>query len=663
MRSHWFRVSAIAVVSGLLVATSAYAASAPPPAAAFGAVPQTDDVVLSPDGSTVAWAETSGEKWTIKIFDIATRKVRHEQLIEAPMKLRSLAWTDDETLLIYLSAFMETPRMKKKRLEYFRILALDINTGATKVMLMTEGYRPWVTGSEVLALHTGKPKTIIMSTIDYDLGAHRQELGTHLAGHRSDSGWRLSLYEVDTRTGNGTLIEEGSPFTSAWVVDKNGQPVARSEWNPDGHVYRILAKNGLGWHEILHQQDRGELKLYGVSPDGSAVIAVGALDEGNARLMALPLDGSQARVLVEDPTREVDYVIRDLFTREPVAAVLGGEKITYYWLRPEDQKRFESVRKAFPDKDVSVYSASQDGQRVIAFVRGPSAPAIYYLVDFKMHRADIIGEEYPALAGATFGPAKSITYKARDGTAIPAYLTLPPGAEARNLPLIVLPHGGPEARDYPEFDWWAQFLATRGYAVLQPQFRGSTGFGNAFRLAGRRQWGGLMQDDVTDGVHALIEQGIADARRICIVGASYGGYAALAGAAFTPELYACAVSINGVSNLSDMLQYEEELGGSESDIVGHWRDLIGPRLDPSLAAHSPVKAAAQVRAPVLILYSADDTVVPPSQSQDMAHALKEQGKTVKVVELKGDDHWLSHSETRTQMLRELDAFLAAQLHN
>jgi dipeptidyl aminopeptidase/acylaminoacyl peptidase len=258
---------------------------------------------------------------------------------------------------------------------------------------------------------------------------------------------------------------------------------------------------------------------------------------------------------------------------------------------------------------------------------------------------------------------ESITYKARDGTVIPAHLTLPPGAETRNLPLVVLPHRGPEARDYAEFDWWAQFLATRGYAVLQPQFRGSTGFGDAFRLAGRRQWGGLMQDDVTDGVHALIERGIADARRICVVGAAYGGYAALAGAAFTPDLYACAVSINGVANLSDMLQYEEELGGSESNRAGYWRDSIGPRLDPSLDAHSPVKAAARVRAPVLILYSADDTVVPPSQSQDMAHALKEEGKTVKVVELKGDDHWLSYTETRTQMLQELDTFLSAHLRN
>jgi dipeptidyl aminopeptidase/acylaminoacyl peptidase len=149
------------------------------------------------------------------------------------------------------------------------------------------------------------------------------------------------------------------------------------------------------------------------------------------------------------------------------------------------------------------------------------------------------------------------------------------------LPLVILPHGGPESRDWLRFDWWAQFLATRGYAVLQPQFRGTVGFGDAFRLAGRRQWGGLMQDDLSDGVRAMITQGIADPQRVCIVGSGYGGYAALAGAAFTPELHACAVSVNGVSNLSEMLGWEADHHGTESDTLGYWRDSIGPSSIPS----------------------------------------------------------------------------------
>jgi len=287
---------------------------------------------------------------------------------------------------------------------------------------------------------------------------------------------------------------------------------------------------------------------------------------------------------------------------------------------------------------------------------------VYYLMDFRARRTEIVGETYPALATVALGSIRITSFKARDGTQIPAYLTLPPGSDGKRLPLVVLPHGGPELRDWPQFDWWSQFLATRGYAVLQPQFRGSTGFGEAFRLAGRRQWGGLMQDDVTDGVRALISDGTADPGRVCIVGASYGGYAALAGATFTPQLYRCAASINGVSDLADMLQWVQSRGGSQSDSLAYWHESIGQHSNPKIVQNSPVHAADRVIGPVLIMYSADDTVVAPSQSENMARALKEAGKDVTLVKLDGDDHWLSHGATRVQMLQQLEKFLGAQLH-
>ena len=298
---------------------------------------------------------------------------------------------------------------------------------------------------------------------------------------------------------------------------------------------------------------------------------------------------------------------------------------------------------------------------MIAKVEGPSHPPVYYLVDFNTHHADIVGEAYPGLDNARLGDVRDMTYAARDGTAIPAYLTLPPGAAPKNLPMVVLPHGGPEARDDPGFDWLAQFFATRGYAVLQPQFRGSTGFGDAFERAGKRQWGGLMQDDVTDGVKAMIRQGPADPRRICIVGASYGGYAALAGAALTPDLYACAVSINGVSDLPDMLMYYQSRGGAESDARAYLKQEIGPPTDPKVGAASPVNAAADIKAPILLLHAVDDTVVPFGQSQQMADTLARRGKPVSVIKLAGEDHWLSRGATRTEVLEDTESFLRKYL--
>jgi dipeptidyl aminopeptidase/acylaminoacyl peptidase len=260
------------------------------------------------------------------------------------------------------------------------------------------------------------------------------------------------------------------------------------------------------------------------------------------------------------------------------------------------------------------------------------------------------------------GEVKEISYKARDGASIPGYLTMPAAKSSGAIPLVVLPHGGPQERDYLEFNWLTQFIASRGYAVLQPQFRGSTGFGDAFREAGYRQWGGLMQDDVTDGVRFLIEQGIADPHRICIVGASYGGYAALAGAAFTPELYSCAVSISGVSDLPALLREEVPIyEGTISNSMSEWKMRIGGPNDSNLAAKSPINSVKAIKVPILIVYGTADSVVPNAQSEKMVAALKAAGKSVSVAILAGEDHWLSRTETRVQVLKELDAFLGKNL--
>jgi dipeptidyl aminopeptidase/acylaminoacyl peptidase len=286
---------------------------------------------------------------------------------------------------------------------------------------------------------------------------------------------------------------------------------------------------------------------------------------------------------------------------------------------------------------------------------------VFYFVDYGAKSAAIINEHYPQLVGAKLASVREFKYSARDEYPLFGYLTVPTDAAEKNLAVVVMPHGGPESRDDATFNYRAQFLASRGYAVFQPQFRGSSGFGAAHAEAGRRQWGLRMQDDVTDGVKALIAQGIADPKRICIVGASYGGYAALAGAAFTPELYACAVSINGVTDLPNFIGYITRQGGDESNALFYWRDHIGPPSDPQVIAKSPARNASGIRAPVLLLHGSEDTTVPISQSQAMARALGAAGKKFQFIELPGDDHFLSSSAMRVRALSELDRFLAPYL--
>ncbi|MFO1187458.1 MAG: prolyl oligopeptidase family serine peptidase [Alphaproteobacteria bacterium] len=224
-------------------------------------------------------------------------------------------------------------------------------------------------------------------------------------------------------------------------------------------------------------------------------------------------------------------------------------------------------------------------------------------------------------------------------------------------------HGGPSLRDTADFNFWAQFLASRGYLVLQANFRGSTGYGTSWRVAGYKEWGGLMQTDVEDGADALARNGLADKARTCIIGASYGGYAALAGATLTPNRYACAVSVAGPSDLFKLMNWVRETYGDDSNSYYFWNATMG---DPDsekneLIAVSPARHADAVRAPILLMHGSLDTVVPIEQTRDMLNKLKSAGKDVRYVELPGDDHWLSRPTTRTMMLAEIEKFLAEKM--
>ena len=260
---------------------------------------------------------------------------------------------------------------------------------------------------------------------------------------------------------------------------------------------------------------------------------------------------------------------------------------------------------------------------------------------------------------------KPYPYKARDGLDIPAYLTLPPNRAPKNLPTIIYPHGGPATRDQLTFDWIAAFLASRGYAVLQPNFRGSSGYGEKFEIDGYGQWGLKMQDDVTDGVKKLIADGISDPKRICIMGASYGGYAALEGAASTPDLYACAVSFAGVSDLRKFLETRANDFGWSSWMISTWYRYIGDRSDDKakLDEASPALHADRVKCPILLMHGAKDITVRIDQSEAMRDALLSKGKSVRFVPFDTDNHYMELADTRIRFLREVEAFLAKNIGN
>lgn len=654
-------IATLASVIACLVIGSADA-QAPPPASAFATLPELSMVRLAPDGQKAAWAQDPGGKPVIEIFDLATAKTLR-RLSPPNARVRDLDWADNTTLVISISRSLtqDATRVAEKRYEFERFLAVDANGGEARSLLMEHPARELVTGATIIKLHTGKLDTLFMSTWDFKETSRRDEIGSRLTGGRKDAGYQYSLFEVSTRSGAGRMIESGSAFTNDWVVDRAGRAVARSDWNPVTRTFSILTKEDKSWRTIYSSELDYELDLAGLSADGQKILVRSARGSKKFKIWSIPVSGGDLSLYFEHPEEDVTSIVTDRFEGAPVGFRIGGLEPTIHWIDPKHDSIQKAVARAFPNRGVVILDRSEDFQRIVVQVESASHPPAYYLVDFKKGTADTIGEAYPALSGAAMGTQQSINYKSRDGLVIPAYLTVPPGPDPINFPLVVFPHGGPYDRDDTGFDWWSQFLATRGYVVLRPQFRGSWGFGAELLRAGHRQWGRAMQDDIADGVRYLIDQGIVDPKRVCIVGASYGGYAALAGAAFTPELYACAASINGIADIPNMAGFIKESRGAESDSLSAWKDLIGNPSDEELARFSPARSINTIQSPILLVHAVNDSVVPISQSRDFARLLTGSSKKHQFIELPGEDHWLSTGQARLELLIALERFLADHL--
>jgi dipeptidyl aminopeptidase/acylaminoacyl peptidase len=298
---------------------------------------------------------------------------------------------------------------------------------------------------------------------------------------------------------------------------------------------------------------------------------------------------------------------------------------------------------------------------MVVKVTGPLHGVLLAVVDLASHKATPIGQAYAGINPDDVADVSIASYRAQDGTKIDAFLTLPTGREPKNLPLIVLPHGGPAARDEAGFDWWAQALASRGYAVLQPQFRGSAGLGWRLESAGFGEWGRKMQSDLSDGVRALATAGLINPKRVCIVGGSYGGYAALAGVTLEQGVYRCAVSYAGVADLHRMIGgvWSAWVDADRSSGARYLDRFVGAKqpADPVFDKVSPLRHVDGVNAPILLIHGKEDSVVPYEQSVVMESALKAAHKPVEFLTLQNEDHWLSHDATRQQMLQATVTFL------
>ncbi len=616
------------------------AAPTPPPLAVYGALPKTEDLALSPSGKLVALINTMGDKRMLTVSEIDGGA----PLVTADVgdaKISGLQWVGDQYVVVYAH---QTTSLLGTEQEISQGVVIEPSTKRSRDLLPVSGsYLPAIYGRYGFAQVDGH-------WYGY-YGVIPRYPSTRILRNRYPD-----LCQINFDTGEIKSLASGNSEKPRWVVDAAGRVIARSEYHSDTGAWAVFRPDSPSKPIAAGHADFGFAVLGLGRIPGTVVVSISDEDEA---IKEMRLDNGQMDEFL--PAGRVVNLSFSPASHALQSAQVIGEEHQIRGFDPILDRHLQSIFEAFPGKYFQLTSVSADLNRIVVKVTGGDVSGTWQLIDFSAKKARPLADARPDIPDGMTGDVKEITYKAADGLNIPAILTLPPGLPAQHLPLVVLPHGGPEAVDRPGFDWWAQAFASRGYAVLQPNFRGSSGYGGEFRNAGFGQYGRKMQTDVSDGVGFLSAQGIVDSKRVCIVGAAYGGYVALAGVTLQHGIYRCAASYGGVSDPEALILLDRKKAGREyrDSMTRYWEKYLGvdSPTSPLLDSISPLKHAAQADAPILLVHGVNDTVVPIDQSEDMEYALKKAGKLVGLVRLEGEDHWLSTSATRLQMLTVMVAFV------
>jgi len=475
-----------------------------------------------------------------------------------------------------------------------------------------------------------------------------------------DPAWH-DVYRVKISTGERTLVRKNTDRVASWDFDNAGS-------------LRLAERtSGTGDTEILRVDDDGLKLVYSCSvfescgvirfhkDDARVYMRTNKGEPDLTRLELLDPATGKEETVESDPLRRVDFenALFSEATDELVATTYVDDRTRVYFRDKAFEADYDLLRKKVGDKEIRPQSATRDDRMWIVSATSDTDPGTVYLFDRGTKKISLEYVVRERLPRDEMAPQKAIRYKSSDGLEIPAYLTLPKGVAPRDLPLVVFPHGGPWARTKWGFSNGAQFLANRGYAVLQPNFRGSTGYGKRFLNAGNRQWGDLMQDDLTWGVKHLVALGIADPKRVAILGGSYGGYATLAGVAFTPDLYAAAVAIVAPSNLITLLETIPPYWESERIFLyERMGNPATPEGRKQLERQSPLNSASKIRTPLLIVQGANDPRVKKAESEQIVVALRDRGFAVGYLVAPDEGHGFARPVNNMAMWAAAESFLA-----
>ena len=485
----------------------------------------------------------------------------------------------------------------------------------------------------------------------------------YIGVNERDKAWH-DLYKVQISTGSKTLVRENKDRLTYWVFDNKDKPRLAARSAPSGDT-EILRVDGDKFTPVYSCGVFETCTVVRFHKDDKRVYM--ATNKGTRDLTQLVLfdpETGKEEFVEEDPNKRVDFgnAIFSDKRDELIGTVYVDAKARVHWKDKDFEADYNRLKKNLGDREISFGSSTKDETKYIVQTYSDVDPGTVWVFDRKTKNLSTLYQVREKLDRKAMSPMHAIRYKSSDGLEIPAYLTLPKGLPEKNLPLVVVPHGGPWARDTWGFNGMAQFLANRGYAVLNMNFRGSTGYGKKFLDAGNNQWGDKMQDDITWGVKYLVERGIADPKRVAIMGGSYGGYATLAGVTFTPDLYAAAVAIVAPSNLNTLLgsipPYWEQIRTMFHKRMG---DPGTPEGRAQLERQSPLNHVAKIKTPLMIVQGANDPRVKKAESDQIVIALRERNYPVQYL-LAGDEgHGFQRPVNNMAMFAAAEKFLAQHI--
>lgn len=615
-------------------ARTAAAVRPPLPVEAFAEVPEMENPDISPDGKRIAARIAIQGK---QLFAVMTPGVEGAPKLLNPGKadLNWWRWVSDEWLIVGIG---QDVLMEGDTWYISRAIGYNVSTG--KVVQLARNAAQ-------------NADDVIWVARD---GSARVMLSYQTSIYSNDPGFWPQVDEIDLATGKRRTVAVSKSGVFNWYADGAGVVRMGIGYSEDGRSRRVLYRERHGTlFRTIDKARRGEDRLTVPAlflKDNSKALVIDDDEGGYSALYELDLATlERGKQLFASKGYDIGGIVRDPTGFGYLGISVEEERPLVRWTDPDMSAMQTAVSGLVKGAQVQIASLNRDRSRALLAVGGADAPGGYFLYRRAENSTELLGYNNRTIKMRRMHPVRTIRYKARDGLEIAAVLTLPAGRKEK-LPLIVMPHGGPFARDSETWDWWPQFLADRGYAVIQPNYRGSSGYGTPFAKKGQGQWGLAMQDDLNDAVKALADLGIADPARVCMVGASYGGYAAIRAAQRDGKKYRCAVSYAGVSDLNRMMKYSRGFlfGGARGDWL---REQA-----PDLKGVSPLNFPEEFSIPLLLVHGDEDRVVPPVQSKVLAQKLKAEGKDVTYIVQREADHHFSRTEDRLEFLKALEAFLA-----